>query len=103
MEMAEINLLEILQEASKSPLGIIALVILAMSVVGVILFRGSEDKYKFGVFSILLLGIVSFTYASLQIIQPSPEEIYNVTGLDLDQEGINKDSLVKKKDHRFFA
>ena len=87
MEVAEINLLEILQEASKSPLGIIALVILAMSVVGVILFRGSEDKYKFGVFSILLLGIVSFTYASLQIIQPSPEEIYDVTGLDSEQEG----------------
>ena len=43
MDVAEINLLEILQEASKSPLGVIALVILAMSVVGVILFRGSED------------------------------------------------------------
>jgi len=81
MEVAEINLLEILQEASKSPLGIIALVILAMSVVGVVLFRGSDDKYKFGVFSILLIGIVSFTYASLQIIQPSPEEIYDVAGV----------------------
>jgi hypothetical protein len=86
MDVAEINLLEILQEASKSPLGIIALVILAMSIVGVILFRGSEDKYKFGVFSILLLGIVSFTYASLQIIQPSPEEVYDVVGLDSEQE-----------------
>lgn len=86
MDVAEINLLEILQEASKSPLGVIALVILAMSVVGVILFRGSEDKYKFGVFSILLLGIVSFTYASLQIIQPSPEEVYDVAGFDSEQE-----------------
>ena len=80
MEVTEINLLEILQEASKSPLGIIALVILAMSIVGVILFRGSEDKYKFGVFSILLIGIVSFTYASLQLAQPSPKEIYDVSG-----------------------
>ena len=86
MAVAEINLLEVLQEASKSPLGIIALVILVMSVVGVILFRGSEDKYKFGVFSILLLGIVSFTYASLQIIQPSPEEVYDVTGIASEPE-----------------
>lgn len=86
MDVAEINLLEVLQEASKSPLGVIALVILAMSVVGVILFRGSEDKYKFGVFSILLLGIVSFTYASLQIIQPSPEEVYDVAGFDSEKE-----------------
>ncbi len=87
MEVSEINLLEILQEASKSPLGIIALVILAMSVVGVILFRGSEDKYKFGVFSILLIGIVSFTYASLQIVQPSPEEIYDVAGVASESNG----------------
>ncbi len=86
MEVAEINLLEILQEASKSPLGVIALVILAMSVVGVILFRNSEDKYKFGVFAILLLGIVSFTYASLQIVQPSPEEVYDVTGITSESE-----------------
>jgi hypothetical protein len=86
MEVAKINLLEILQEASKSPLGVIALVILAMSVVGVILFRNSEDKYKFGVFAILLIGIVSFTYASLQIVQPSPEEIYDVTGITSESE-----------------
>ncbi len=81
MDVAEINLLEILQEASKSPLGIIALVILAMSVVGVILFRNSQDKYKFGVFSILLIGIVSFAYASLQIVQPAPEDVYDVSGI----------------------
>lgn len=86
MEVAEINLLEILQEASKSPLGIIALVILTMSVVGVILFRNSEDKYKFGVFTILLIGIVSFTYASLQIAQPSPEDVYDVTGIASESE-----------------
>jgi len=98
MEMAEINLLEILQEASKSPLGIIALVILAMSVVGVILFRGSEDKYKFGVFSILLLGIVSFTYASLQMTQPSPEEVYDVTGLDSEEESTPASVALKQSE-----
>jgi hypothetical protein len=79
MTFSEINFVEVLLAASKSPLGIIALVILAMSVVGVILFRNSKDSYKFGVFIILLLGIVSFTYASLQIVQPPIETVYNTT------------------------
>lgn len=77
----DINLIEILQEASKSPLGIIALVILSMSVVGVILFRNAEVKYKFGVFIILFIGIVTFTYASLQIVQPTPTELYDVASV----------------------
>jgi hypothetical protein len=79
MVFAKLDLLEVLTEAAKSELGIIALVILSISVVGVLLFRNSSDKIKYSVFVVLVFGICTFTYASIQVSQPASSENISTT------------------------
>jgi hypothetical protein len=85
LSISEIDIVELLKEAAKSELGIIALVILSLSVVGVILFRRSADKFKFGVFVFLIVGVTTFAYASIQLLQPVDQRLANT-----ENDGIAK-------------
>lgn len=58
-----------IKAAAQSELGIIALIVLCMSVVGVLLFRGSPDAIKFRVFMILIVGLCSFSFLTMQELQ----------------------------------
>lgn len=56
---------KIIAEAAKSPLGIVALIILALSVLALIFFRSAPDVVKLGVFVLLLGSAVAFVYSGV--------------------------------------
>jgi hypothetical protein len=54
----------IIAEAAKSPLGIFALMILAISVLGFFFFRRASERTRAGMFVLLIVGVASFGYAT---------------------------------------
>jgi len=55
---------DIIAEAAKSPLGIFALMILAISVLGFFFFRRASERTRSGMFVLLIVGVASFGYAT---------------------------------------
>ncbi len=56
------NISEIIAEAAKSRLGILALMIIILSMLAFYFFRNSSNKYKFTVFLFLFSGVFLFGY-----------------------------------------
>src|SRR5215472_7227210 len=57
---------EIIGEAAKSPLGIFALMILALSVLGFFFFRKSSERTRTAMFVLMFIGGASFGYATFR-------------------------------------
>ena len=56
----------IIGQAAKSPLGIFALMILALSVLGFFFFRNSSERTRTAIFVLMLVGVASFGYATFR-------------------------------------
>lgn len=54
----------ILAEAAKSPLGVFALMILALSIIGFFFFREASERTRIGIFVLMFLGVASFGIAA---------------------------------------
>jgi hypothetical protein len=63
----------IIAEASKSPLGIFALMIIALSILGYYFFRKASEGARIGTFVLMLLGVALFGYVILGA-PPTEEE-----------------------------
>jgi hypothetical protein len=50
----------IIQEAAQSPLGLFALMVIILSVLGFVFFRKSSEKIRAGMFILMFIGVVSF-------------------------------------------
>jgi hypothetical protein len=61
------QVIEAMKIAASGNLGVIALIVVAFSIVGIVLFRNASDLIKAGGFSVLLVGVCSFAYATMQI------------------------------------
>lgn len=92
MSISGENLVEAIKASAQSELGIIALIIISMSVVGVILFRTSSDAIKLIVFLTLILGVCGFSYSTMQTLQRA--EPLQEKGLSPSNE--TPDPVVKK-------
>jgi len=56
----------IIAEAAKSPLGIFALMVFALSVLGFVFFRKSSERTRTAIFILMFLGVASFGYATFR-------------------------------------
>jgi hypothetical protein len=65
---------DIIREAAQSPLGIVALLVIAFSVLAFFFFRGATEKTRILIFSMLFLGVLGFGSALLENRQPDPPE-----------------------------
>lgn len=57
------SLPEIIGAAAQSPLGMLALLSVALSVLAYVFFSGASEKVKVGIFVLLFLGVVGFAAA----------------------------------------
>jgi hypothetical protein len=67
-------------EASKSPLGIFALMIILLSLLGFYFFRRASERTRIGVFLLLLVGVVLYGYViagTLSTSSPGPRYFCN--------------------------
>lgn len=75
MEVQAENILDAMKIGAQSELGLMALIVVSMSIVGVVLFRNSSDPIKFGVFVFLIGGVTTFAYASMRVLQNAKEPV----------------------------
>jgi hypothetical protein len=67
MKVPDNNIPEVIREASQSPLGIFALMIIAISLIGFFFFRTAEQKTRLWIFLILFGGVVAFGLATSRL------------------------------------
>src|SRR2546427_10362924 len=56
----------IIQEAAKSPLGLFALMILTLSVLGFFFFRNASERTRTTMFVLMFIGVASFGFATVR-------------------------------------
>ena len=66
---------KIIAEAAKSPLGIVALIILALSTLGLAFFADSPDEVKIGIFLVLVLSFGLFGFAAMRRMSERQKEV----------------------------
>jgi len=71
---------DIIKAAAVSPLGIFALMIICLSVLGIVWFKKTENHYvKLGIFLCLFAGVIAFGFSILNAtptpVQPTPAPI----------------------------
>ncbi len=57
----------IIEQAAKSPLGLFALMVIALSALGFVFFRDASERTRIGMFVMLFVGVVSFGVAAMRI------------------------------------
>src|SRR5579864_6647375 len=58
---------DLVREASKSPLGVFALIVLALSILAYIFFRKSPVKIRVGIFALMFIGATAFGIAVMRL------------------------------------
>lgn len=57
----------IIQEAAKSPLGLFALMIMILSILGFMFFRSSSERTRIAMFVLMFIGVAFFGAAAIRI------------------------------------
>ena len=57
----------IIEQAAKSPLGLFALMVIALSVLGFVFFRGASERTRVAMFVLLFVGVASFGVAAMRV------------------------------------
>jgi len=70
---------DIIGQAAKSPLGIFALMILALSVLGFAFFRRSSERTRAAMFVLMFVGVAAFGYATFRTASTGTS-IYSPSG-----------------------
>ena len=63
----------IIASAAQSPLGILALTIIVLSVLAYLFFGGASERVRVGAFALLFVGAAGLGYAILRAHQPAPQ------------------------------
>ena len=66
------SLPQIITAAAQSHLGILALLVVALSVLAFFFFAKASEKVKVGIFVMLFLGVIAFGAAMFRVAQDSP-------------------------------
>ena len=74
MEKLVEQLPKIIEEAAKSPLGLLALMIIAISALAFFLFRGTTAPTRVGIFLVLFVGCAVFTWALFRVIVQADQD-----------------------------
>lgn len=56
----------IIEQAAKSPLGLFALMVIALSILGFFFFRGAAERTRVAMFVLLFIGVASFGVAAMR-------------------------------------
>ena len=67
------SLPQIITAAAQSHLGILALLVVALSVLAFFFFAKASEKVKVGIFVMLFLGVIAFGVAMFRVAQPHAE------------------------------
>ncbi len=59
------NLAEIIRSSSSNPLSLIALMVIAISIISFFFFRNASEKLRFAVFGLMFCGIAVFVFSIL--------------------------------------
>lgn len=57
----------IIEQAAKSPLGLFALMVIALSVLGFFFFRGASERTRIAMFVLLFFGVAAFGMATVRV------------------------------------
>lgn len=57
----------IIEQAAKSPLGLFALMVIALSVLGFVFFRDASERTRIAMFVLLFVGVASFGVAAMRV------------------------------------
>ncbi len=57
----------IIEQAAKSPLGLFALMVIALSVLGFVFFRDAAERTRIAMFVLLFVGVASFGVAAMRV------------------------------------
>lgn len=92
----------IIEKAAKSPLGLFALMIIALSILGFFFFRTSSERTRIGMFVLMFVGVVSFGIATIRIgTIPLPPSPLNLTGdWVIDDGDFNYEARLKQVGNR---
>jgi hypothetical protein len=72
---------KIIEEAAKSPLGLLALMIMALSILALLFFRDVSPRIRVGIFLVVFLGFLPLGAAIYQVILPSANGPVNMRPL----------------------
>jgi hypothetical protein len=57
----------IIEQAAKSPLGLLALMVIALAGMALVFFKEASEKTRVGIFVLLLAGVATFSVAALRV------------------------------------
>lgn len=93
MEKLFENAPKIIGEASKSPLGLFALMILVLAVLGFFFFRKALERTRIAIFILMFTGVVSFGIAIFHAVPTEPEPM----GFKDTIENLDKKELTRRQ------
>lgn len=93
MEKLFENAPKIIGEASKSPLGLFALMILVLAVLGFFFFRKALERTRIAIFMLMFTGVVSFGIAIFHAVPPEPEPMVSKDTI----ENLDKKELTRRQ------
>lgn len=70
----------IIEQAARSPLGLFALMVIALSILGFVFFRGAAERTRIAMFVLLFIGVASFGMAAMRAT-PGPEVVTAVSAI----------------------
>lgn len=70
----------IIEQAARSPLGLFALMVIALSILGFVFFRGAAERTRIAMFVLLFIGVASFGMAAMRAT-PGPEVVTAVAAI----------------------
>ncbi len=56
----------IIEQAARSPLGLLALMVIALAILGLVFFRGASERTRVGIFVLLFMGVAAFGVAAVR-------------------------------------
>lgn len=75
----------IIEQAAKSPLGLLALMVIVLAAIGLVFFKDASEKTRIFIFVLLLAGAATFGYAAFSVSGPEPEQASGqVSAIDID-------------------
>lgn len=73
----------IIEQAAKSPLGLLALMVIALAGMAFVFFKEASEKARIGIFVLLLAGVAAFAVAAMRVAGPSAKDVEAVPAADV--------------------
>lgn len=87
----------IVREAARSPLGLLALLVIAVSLVSLLFFQSSSDVIKVPIFLALLIAAAFFGIKVFQLASEKEPDSINTTSVSDPSEDGNKNAVLERR------